>query len=760
MSFNKRILALFCVLVLAGCKGDPKVQRDKFFNSAQQYFKDGKYSEASIQYRNALRADNGHVPTYLGLAKTFQRLGEHQNAMGAFRKVLQLDGKNAEAKLNLGTYMIAGGGQNQDLFKRAQQYAEEVLAIEPNNLEARILLGNAFSGQNDLDKAAGEMGKVLAADPANLSAALNLGAIQLRQKNPDKAEETFKEALKKHPDSIQALLSVAAFYVAIQKPQEAEGYLKKAFDLAPDDGRSLYALVGYYLAGRKEAEAEEVFKQAIARKPASREPRWGLANFYLRRGKPEEGLKSLRDMLKNDPKDRQVILLLAEVYMGQKKWEEAEKQIGGLLATNKNDPEAHFLLGRISVARGEDTKAYQEFDNAIKLKDSMLAAYLEKASLLMKRGDLEGAQNALNEVLKRDRDNLPAKGALAKVLAYRQKPQDALQLAQQVLEAMPNNQDALMASGDAFAALGKFNEAKTQWLKLCGLQPENPNYWRRLGLVEVAQKDFTGAMNHFRKALELKPDFTLAINDLLYLYTKDKKYDAALAELERLSKASPVQDEIHSFRGRIYLAQGKGADAEREFRKTIELNPKNYQAYILLGQLNLQRNNLDQAVKEMDQLIMKDSKFAPAFLLKAYYLQAAKNTGAAIANYRKTLELEPQNVVAANNLAWLLCESNTNLDEALGLAQAARARVPENPEIADTLGWIYYKKKNYVLATDQLLFSVNNRKAEAEHYYRLGMACYAKGDIQLARQTLQKALEMKPAFEGADDARKILKQTM
>ena len=48
--------------------------------------------------------------------------------------------------------------------------------------------------------------------------------------------------------------------------------------------------------------------------------------------------------------------------------------------------------------------------------------------------------------------------------------------------------------------------------------------------------------------------------------------------------------------------------------------------------------------------------------------------------------------VAANNLAWMFAETGENLDMALQLAQAATRRVPEQPEIQDTLGWIYYKK--------------------------------------------------------------------
>jgi tetratricopeptide (TPR) repeat protein len=148
----------------------------------------------------------------------------------------------------------------------------------------------------------------------------------------------------------------------------------------------------------------------------------------------------------------------------------------------------------------------------------------------------------------------------------------------------------------------------------------------------------------------------------------------------------------------------------------------------------------------------------PAFLLKAYYLSLAKDVAGAIANYRKSLELDPENAFAANNLAWLLCENNLDLNEALSLARSARKKFPDSPEFADTLGWIHYKQRNYVLAVDQLLFSVNNRpQPSAENYYHLGMAYYAKGDKILAKQTLRRSLELKSDFPGAEEVRNILK---
>lgn len=753
----KRLLIFALVISLTACSRDPRVLRDKYYASAQKYLENKKYEEASIEFRNALRADKGHIPSYLGIAKAFQQMGDHQNAIAAFREVIKLDSKNVAAKLQLANYTLAAAVQNPDLFKQVQQLAEEALKIEPSNVEALVLLGNAYGGLKNPDLAIAQFEKALSLDPANMSARISLAAAYFGKKDVEKAGSTFSEALQKHPKEIGVHLAAATFYAATQRPQEAETQLKQAFDLAPSDPRCLYSLANFYLSAKRTAEAEGVFKQAIQRKPNDREPRWGLSSFYLQQGDFDKGIQELNNLLSLNKDDRATKLRLAELYMNRSNEAKAGEYVAALLAANKNDAQAHFLQGQILRRGRQFDKALAEFETALKLDASILPAYLEKANLQLMRGELDASESTLKAALQRNSGYLLARGAYAKLLMAQQKPQEALAEAQKVLETMPGNEDALAARAEAFRASGRLEESKKDWTRLCELQPQNHLYWHRLGIVEVMQSNNDAALAHFRKALELSPSFTAAINDLIYLHLTQKRFDAALSELDSLAKKSAPADEIHKFRGQVFLAKGDNGAAEAEFRKTIEINPQSYQTYIMLGQLSLQQNDLPKAIREVDQLIAKNGKLAAAHLLKGYYLQLSKDASGAIASYRKAHELDPENIVAGNNLAWLLCEGNTNLEEALSLAKDAKKRAPDDPEIAETLGWTYYKLKNYTLAVDQLVFSVNTRKQPtAEHYYRLGMAYFAKGDKVLAKQTLRKSLELDTKFPGADEARKIV----
>src|SRR4029078_11122743 len=96
--------------------------------------------------------------------------------------------------------------------------------------------------------------------------------------------------------------------------------------------------------------------------------------------------------------------------------------------------------------------------------------------------------------------------------------------------------------------------------------------------------------------------------------------------------------------------------------------------------------------------------------------------------------------MAATNLAWLYVSSNRQLEEALQLAQLAHQELPDEPNIADTLGWIYVQKKMETMAIPGLESSVKQMPQNGMVQYHLGVAYLQNGDFVKARQALQRSL--------------------
>jgi Flp pilus assembly protein TadD len=102
-----------------------------------------------------------------------------------------------------------------------------------------------------------------------------------------------------------------------------------------------------------------------------------------------------------------------------------------------------------------------------------------------------------------------------------------------------------------------------------------------------------------------------------------------------------------------------------------------------------------------------------------------------------------------------------NLDVALSLAQIARRKMPQPPDAADTLGWIYYQKGVYGPAVESLQAAVtlvqqNKSPDHPRFHYHLGMAYAKVGDATHAREQFQKLVKMDPESAEAAEATKQL----
>ena len=103
--------------------------------------------------------------------------------------------------------------------------------------------------------------------------------------------------------------------------------------------------------------------------------------------------------------------------------------------------------------------------------------------------------------------------------------------------------------------------------------------------------------------------------------------------------------------------------------------------------------------------------------MAAMIVHSQNKTADAKKRYETIVNADPTAAVAANNLAWIYAEEGEKLDEALRLAQSAATKLPENAEVSDTIGWIYYKKELPALAVPAFERSVE--KAPGQRFLSL-----------------------------------------
>jgi tetratricopeptide (TPR) repeat protein len=124
--------------------------------------------------------------------------------------------------------------------------------------------------------------------------------------------------------------------------------------------------------------------------------------------------------------------------------------------------------------------------------------------------------------------------------------------------------------------------------------------------------------------------------------------------------------------------------------------------------------------------------------------------------YEKLLAINPENIPALNNLAYLYTERLNDLDKAYDLARKAHDLQPQNAAAGDTLGWVLYKRGDYQQALTILQESAEKAPDTPEIEFHLGMTAYMMGQTDLAKAALRKAAGATKDFEGKDESKRRL----
>ena len=173
----------------------------------------------------------------------------------------------------------------------------------------------------------------------------------------------------------------------------------------------------------------------------------------------------------------------------------------------------------------------------------------------------------------------------------------------------------------------------------------------------------------------------------------------------------------------------------------------------------LTRGDNAGARSTLEQLTRVTPQNVGAHLQLAIVYDAEQSYAAAIMQYRRVLELQPDNVVALNNLAYSLATRQNAAAEALPLATKAVAAAPQNPAFLDTLAWIEHLAGNDASAATRIALAVSGAPSSADIRLHAAIIYAAVGNTTAAQAELLAALMLEPSLRN-DEAVKELRQRL
>jgi len=743
-------LVLASAVAAAACKGAKATDHAR---RGDNFFEVKKYQEAIIEYRGALQVDPKLGEVRLKLGDAYLAVNDLRNALREYVRAADLLPNTIDAHLKAGKLLLLARQ-----FEDAKARAEHAIELDRKNVEAQIIRGNALAGLKDFDAAMVEFQDAIALDPAKTTAYSNLGILQLAKGNKDEAEATFKRAVDVAPQSLVARFALANFYVAAGNVPEAENTLKAALQIDPINVEANRALGLFYLQSGRVAEAEPFFA-AVANYAKSDAASLALADYYsvakrtddARRvlqelaakdtvyvrasarlaaldaaeGRRAPALARLREVLEKYPKDSSALLLSARLYVVDGKRAEARQAVAAVIANEPNSQsavQALLLSGQIESSSDRNDLAIKAYEQVLKLQGRPLVADVALARIYLSMGDT------------------------SKAITY----------AQQALSIQPNLPEAQNILIRAEIASGDVARAKQD---LEGLQKRFPNtvgVEKLSAIVQMASKQPDAARASYARALRAAPGDLEILAGLVQIDLATGHAKEAVARVEdHLKRAQPTVG-LLILAARANAAAGNLDQVETHLRKAIEVDPDRLQAYNLLGSLFARQNRLEEAKQSFRDVLTRNPKSVGAATMIGMLLESQKRVPEAEKQYMDVLALDGHAAVAANNLAWIYVASNRKLDEALQLAQTAQQQLPDEPNVNDTLGWIYYQKKMVAQAVPHLESSVQKAPNDPMHHFHLGMAYVQTGAWDKARESLKRAFALKADFEGSDEAKKAL----
>jgi tetratricopeptide (TPR) repeat protein len=746
------VTLLLTLALLSGCFRDPNVRKQKYLESGQRYSAEGKDREAVIQFSNALKIDKNFADAHYALAQAYAHMGALSAAFGELLRTVDLQPTNYKARIDLGNMLLAGGRIDD-----AQAQANAVMAAQPNNADLHALLARIAAKRGQKDVALTEIRRALELDPNEAALHETFAMLEVGDSAQGSAVEAeLKKSVALEPKSLNAKLLLAAYYVKNSRWAEAEQASRSAIATDPKNLSARESLAQVFLKQGNQAKAEDVLRQASNDLADNPQGVLMLANYYLESGQFDKARAEFAGLAAKYPKNLTVQEGYVRALLQVKDYATAQTVIAGLVKNNGKDPQVTALNGVVLLINGKTNDALTALQNAANSapKDAFTQYWLGRAALA--KGDSSLAEESFRQAFQLNPAGLNAQEELASMAAQRGDMNLLAEVAEKAIAAAPRS-----AAGYVWRATVELNhnspdKAETDLKTAMSVAPKNPEAYLALGQLRFAQKKYPEGAALLEQALQYDPNSVGALRGLVGYDLLRKQPDHALARLNAQIARSPKNSSLYDLLVQFQIESKNLDQAAATAQKSMQINPDDGDAVALYAQLQVQRGQTANAVTAWEQFSTAHPQNAHAFAILGVLEESRGDLRKAEAYYKKALQIQPREPVAANNLAYRMLQNGENVDVALTLAQTARQAMPNSTTTADTLAWAYYYKGTYGFARDLLEDAIKINPNSAAMQYHLGMVYSKLRDKNDAAIHLRKAMSLAPDSPTAKDAQAAL----
>jgi tetratricopeptide (TPR) repeat protein len=527
--------------------------------------------------------------------------------------------------------------------------ANDILKRDPNDLPthrllARIYLrslgdisGSGVQGEM-VSKAIAEYSEVHRLDPGDQEASLWLARLYRLHNEPDKAEQVLQTMLKDDPGNEAAVEQLTQLLLDENKADEAISLLEGM--TAHSGSATLFDLLGdAYTQAHDFSKAEGAYRKAVDLDPSELSHLRGLAQTLFSEEKYPEALEAYQKLADLMPDDSDNYLRIALIYREMHQLDKAEENL--LKAKQSNPGNLEILYNEALIYESEG-----RYDDAIRVVSDAITGVKAQSSVLPSRRRYLAILYQQLGMLYRDVQNFQAAIYTFQELGHLGEEEDrrARLLIMDTYRLAKDMPKALQAGRDAMAKYPNDSSIKASVALLMGENGQTDE------AVKLLQGDLKGG-----------PDDRETYLNLSQVYERGRRYDdaeQAARKAEAFAKEPQDNEVAWLMLGAVYERQKQYDKAEDEFKKVLQVNPKNAQVLNYYGYMLADRGvRLDEA----HDLI------------------------------QRAVDLEPFNGAYLDSLGWAYYKQG-KLDEAEAMLRKAVEHEPHDPTIRSHLGDVFAKQ--------------------------------------------------------------------
>ncbi|HZV21771.1 MAG TPA: tetratricopeptide repeat protein [Hyphomicrobiales bacterium] len=518
------------------------------------------------------------------------------------------------------------------------------------------------------------------------------------------------------------------------------------------------SLLGSYLAGhiaRSERDSDSAayyYRRALARDPTNQEILNDAFQLELAAGNFDSARNLAQRLLRKQSDNTIAHIFLGLDAFRQKNFLAADEHFRiAERVSSAEEPTVKLARAWVAIAQGRPDKAIALVQSPSKAAWATHFETVQRAFM----GDVAKKKAVAAEAYKIIYGKKPPNTRVAEAYARHLAVWGDKELASKVLTESGADATPL---GKQLAA--ELKAGKTPKLMVSNAEEGLAEAFLGIGQVLAANNGVDAAQIYLRLALFLNPSSDIAKLELAELYGSIEHYSKSLAVLDGIREQSPFW--INSrVRKAVYLnALQKTDDAVGLLQGLLEKHPKDEQILQTLASIEAARKKYDAAIPYYNRVIAlietPERKHWQLFYARGIAYERTKQWDKAEPDFKKALELDPEQGAVLNYLGYSWLDQNMNIAEAFDLIKKAVKLRPNDGYIIDSLGWGYYIQKDYEQAVKQLDKAVELRPEDPTLNDHLGDVYWRLGRKLEAKFQWNQALTLNPEPEEAAKIKKKL----